>query len=305
MKSLNRETAAAEGLPSASSSAVVSPVVACVSLPENPVVVIEPSGAWVAINFRDLWAYRELLFFLTWRDLKVRYKQTSLGVVWAVMQPILTMLIFTLFFGRLAGVKSDGIPYALFAYAGLLPWTFFANAVTTSSNSLVNNSNLITKVYFPRLMIPAAAVAAGLVDFFIAFLLLGGLLVFYGIAPTWNMLMLLPLVLLTTLFALAVGMWMSALNVKYRDIRHALPFVIQLGQFLSPVIYPLSLVPARWQFLYILNPLAGIIEGFRSAIFGRPFKLWSLGVALVVTLSLLCYAAYAFRRTEKTFADII
>lgn len=305
MKSLNRETAAAEGLPPVSSSAVVSPVTAQASLPETPVVVIEPSRAWVAINFRDLWAYRELLFFLTWRDLKVRYKQTSLGVLWAVMQPLLTMLIFTLFFGRLAGVKSDDIPYAPFAYTGLLPWTFFANAVTTSSNSLVNNSNLITKVYFPRLMIPMAAVAAGLVDFFIAFLLLGGLLIFYDIAPTWSMLMLLPLVLLTTLFALAVGMWMSALNVKYRDIRHALPFVIQLGQFLSPVIYPLSLVPARWQFLYILNPLAGIIEGFRSAIFGRPFKLWSLGVAFIITLLLLCYSAYAFRRTEKTFADII
>ena len=213
-------------------------------LPDQPLISIRPSRTWVALNLRDLWAYRELLFFLTWRDVQVRYKQTVLGVAWAIIQPLATMLIFTLFFGKLAGMPSEDIPYPLFAYAGLLPWTFFSNAVTSSGNSLVGSSNLITKVYFPRMIIPGAAVGAGLVDFAIAFALLAGLMAYYHVAVTWSILMLPVLVALTTLLALGVGMWMSALNVKYRDIRYALPFLIQLWMFASPIIYPASIVPA-------------------------------------------------------------
>jgi lipopolysaccharide transport system permease protein len=215
------------------------------------------------------------------------------------------MLIFTLFFGRLAGMPSEGIPYPLFAYAGLLPWTFFANAITSSGNSLVGSANLITKVYFPRMIIPGAAVAAGLVDFALASVLLAGMMVYYHVTVTWNLLMLPLLVLLTVLLALGVGMWMSALNVKYRDIRYALPFLIQLWMFGSPIIYPATIVPARWRWVLDLNPLTGIIEGFRSAVFGRPFDATALGLAAVLTLLVLTYAAYDFRRMEKTFADVV
>jgi lipopolysaccharide transport system permease protein len=214
------------------------------------------------------------------------------------------MLIFTIFFGRLAGIPSDGVPYPIFTYAALLPWTFFNNAVTNSSNSLVGSSNLITKVYFPRMMIPGASVGAGLVDFAIAFVVFGGLMLYYGMTPTLNMLMLLPMLLLITLLALGVGMWVSALNVKYRDVRYALPFMIQLWMFASPIIYPLSMLK-NWQWLLAINPLTGIIEGFRSTLLGRPFNWQSLAVATVITLAVLVCAAYSFRRMEKNFADII
>jgi lipopolysaccharide transport system permease protein len=227
-----------------------------------------------------------------------------MGVAWAVMQPLFTMLIFTIFFGRLAGIPSDGVPYPIFTYAALLPWTFFNNAVTNSSNSLVGSSNLITKVYFPRMMIPGASVGAGLVDFAIAFVVFGGLMLYYGMTPTLNMLMLLPMLLLITLLALGVGMWVSALNVKYRDVRYALPFMIQLWMFASPIIYPLSMLK-NWQWLLAINPLTGIIEGFRSTLLGRPFNWQSLAVATVITLAVLVCAAYSFRRMEKNFADII
>jgi lipopolysaccharide transport system permease protein len=215
------------------------------------------------------------------------------------------MLIFTLFFGRFAGVPSDGVPYPLFAYAGLLPWIFFSNAVTNSGNSLVGSANLITKVYFPRMIIPGAAVAAGLVDFAIAFGILIVLMIYYRIAFTWSLLMLPALVLLTALLALGVGMWLSALNVKYRDIRYALPFAIQLWLFASPIIYPLTIVPARWKWLLHLNPLTGIIEGYRASLFNRDFDWMALGLSAVITLGLLAYAAYTFRRMEKSFADIV
>jgi lipopolysaccharide transport system permease protein len=274
-------------------------------LPDQPLISIRPSRTWVALNLRDLWAYRELLFFLTWRDVQVRYKQTVLGVAWAIIQPLATMLIFTLFFGKLAGMPSEDIAYPLFAYAGLLPWTFFSNAVTSSGNSLVGSANLITKVYFPRMIIPGAAVGAGLVDFAIAFALLAGLMAYYHVAVTWSILMLPVLVALTTLLALGVGMWMSALNVKYRDIRYALPFLIQLWMFASPIIYPASLVPAKWRWVLALNPLTGIIEGFRAALFGRPFDWESLALSAALTLATLIYAAYDFRRMEKTFADVV
>jgi lipopolysaccharide transport system permease protein len=274
-------------------------------VPDKPLYIIEPSKSWVALNLRDLWTYRELLYLLTWRDVKVRYKQTLLGATWAIIQPLFTMVIFTLFFGKLAGIPSNGVPYAIFAYAGLLPWTFFSNAVTNSSNSLVGSSNLITKIYFPRMMIPGAAVGAGLVDFAIAFIILIGLMIFYGVAVSLNILMLPLLVALATILATGVGMWMSALNVKYRDIRYALPFLIQLWMFLSPVIYPLSMVPEKWRWVLMLNPMTGIIEGFRSALFNWEFNWVALLLSAGITLALLVSSAYIFRRMEKNFADII
>ena len=271
----------------------------------EPLVRIRASGGWVGLDLRSAWAYRELLYFLTWRDLKVRYKQTALGAAWAVLQPTLMMLVFTLFFGRLAGMPSDGVPYPLFAYAGLLPWTFFSNAVSGSGNSLVGSSHLITKVYFPRMIIPAAAVGAGLADLLLGFLVLVPLMLYYGVVPGAHLFMLVPLVLLAALLALGVGMWMSALNVKYRDVRFALPFLIQLWMFASPVIYPLSQVPQGWRWVMALNPMTGVIQGFRSALLGQPFDWGSLAASAAVTLAALVYAAYSFRRMEKSFADIV
>lgn len=271
----------------------------------EPLVVIQPSRGWRLVSFKDLWAYRELLFFLTWRDVKVRYKQTALGAAWAILQPLFMMIIFTIFFGRLAGVGSSGIPYPLFALAGLVPWTFFSNAITASGNSLVGSSNLITKVYFPRLIVPTAAMLAGLVDFALAFLMFCGLMVYYRVVPTIQVLFLPVLVLLTALFALGVGTWMSALNVKYRDVRFALPFLIQLWLFVSSVILPSSALPHKWRPLLMLNPMSGIIEGYRSALFGLPFDWTALGIATLLTFVTLIYAIYAFARVERSFADII
>lgn len=274
-------------------------------LPSEPVVVIMPSGGWRTLSITDIWAYRELLYFLTWRDVKVRYKQTALGAAWAILQPLFMMLIFTIFFGRLAGITSEGTPYPLFALAGLVPWTFFANAVTASSNSLVGSANLITKVYFPRLIVPAAAMLAGLVDFVLAFLLLVGLMIYYRVSLTLNVLFLPVLILLTALFGLGVGTWMSALNVKYRDVRFALPFLIQLWLFVSSVILPSSSVSAKYRWILILNPMSGIIEGYRSALFGLPFDWPAIGIASLITVVVLFYSAYSFSRVEKSFADII
>jgi lipopolysaccharide transport system permease protein len=268
-------------------------------------VVIESDDSGVTLDLPDIWRYRELLYFLTWRDVKIRYKQTLLGAAWAIIQPLFAMLLFTLIFGKLARMPSDGVPYPLFAYAGLLPWTFFANAVTNSSNSLVGSATLITKVYFPRLFIPAAAVAAGLFDFFIACLLLIPMLFYYRIGLSWSLLMLPPLILLSTLLALAVGMLMSAMNVRYRDVRYALPFLIQLWLFASPVIYPSSIIPQRWKWLFALNPMSGIIEGFRAALLGRTFDWTMLGIAVAITAALLIVSTYIFRRVEATFADVI
>jgi lipopolysaccharide transport system permease protein len=274
-------------------------------LPAEPLVVIQPGKKWSLLSFSDLWAYRELLFFLTWRDVKVRYKQTALGAAWAILQPLFMMIIFTIFFGRLAGVGSSGIPYPLFALAGLVPWTFFSNAITASGNSLVGSANLITKVYFPRLIVPAAAMLAGLVDFLLAFLLLCVLMVYYRVSVTAHVLFLPVLVLLTALFGLGVGTWMSALNVKYRDVRFALPFVIQLWLFVSSVILPSSSVPQKWRWILLFNPMSAIIEGYRSALFGLPFDWPALGIASVLTVLALLYAIYSFGRVERSFADII
>ncbi|MEP6847425.1 MAG: ABC transporter permease [Acidobacteriota bacterium] len=276
-----------------------------VVLPSKPLVIIEPSGKWSALKLRDIWHYRDLLYILTMRDIRVRYKQTVLGAAWAVIQPLFTMLIFSLFFGRLAGVPSDAVPYPLFAYAGLLPWTFFSNAISNSGNSLVGNSNLITKVYFPRLIIPIASVASGLLDFAIAFVLLVILMFYYGVGLSINLLMLPVLVGMTALFATGVGALLSALNVKYRDIRYALPFFVQLGLFVTPIIYPSSLVPEKWRWLLTINPLAAQIEGYRAAFFGKPFDWPALAISLGLTIVIVVYAGYSFRRMERSFADLI
>lgn len=275
------------------------------SLPEEPLVVIEPGGVWVPVNFRDVWNYRELLYFLVWRDLKVRYKQTVLGVLWVVIQPLLTTLIFTVFLGMLARVPSEGVPYALLIFTGLMPWAFFSSSVVSSGNSLVGNAHLVTKVYFPRMIIPMASVAGRLVDFGIAFIVLAGLMVYYGVPLTSNLLVLPVLVALVTLLSLAVGMLLSALNVVHRDVGVILPVAVQLWMFVSPVVYPSSLVSEKWRWLYALNPLVGIIENFRASLFGRGFNWPALAVSVVVTLGLLVCSAYIFQRMEKRFADII
>lgn len=275
------------------------------SLPNKPLVTIQPGKFWVALDLKTLWAYRELLFFLTWRDIKVRYKQTLLGAAWAIIQPLLTMIIFTIFFGRLAGIPSDGIPYPLFAFAGLLPWVFFSNAINNSGNSLILSSNLITKVYFPRMIIPSAAVAAGLVDFLVGFVILILLMFWYGVVLTINLLFFPVLAGLTIFLALGVGMIMAALNVKYRDIRYAMPFLVQLWMFATPIIYPSSLLPEKWLWLMRLNPMTGIIEGYRASLFGTQFDWKAITVSTVITFVLLIYSAYSFRRMERNFADII
>ena len=274
-------------------------------LPAEPLVVIQPSKKWSLLNLKDIWAYRELLFFLTWRDVKVRYKQTALGAAWAILQPLFMMIIFTIFFGRLAAVDSSGVPYPLFALAGLVPWTFFANSITASGNSLVGSANLITKVYFPRLIVPAAAMLAGLVDFVLAFGMLCLLMLYYRVTLTPQVLFLPVLVFMTALFGLGVGTWMSALNVKYRDVRFALPFVIQLWLFVSSVILPSTSVPQKWRWILLLNPMSGIIEGYRSALLGFPFDWTALGIAAILIIAVLLYAVYAFGRVERSFADII
>jgi lipopolysaccharide transport system permease protein len=267
---------------------------------------IEPSKAWVSLGLRDLWQYRELLFFLAWRDIKVRYKQTALGAAWAVIQPLFTMLVFTLFFGRLAKVPSDGIPYPLFSYTALLPWQLFAYALTESSNSVVANERLITKIYFPRLVVPLASILAGLVDFVIAFTLVVGMMVWYGVRPTWAVLTLPFFVILAMATALGVGLWLSALNVIYRDVRYTLNFIVQFWLIASPVAYSSTLVPARWRPFYGLNPMAGVIEGFRWALLGKAqapgAMLW---VSVVVVALVLVGGLYYYRRMEKTFADVV
>ncbi len=274
-------------------------------LPAEPLVVIEPSRGGSLIRLRDLWAYRELLYFLVWRDLKVRYKQAVLGIAWVVMQPLLTTLVFTIFLGHLGRIPSGDVPYALFAYSGLLLWTFFASSVTYGSSSLVGSSQLITKVYFPRTIVPCAAIGARVVDLGTAFVILAGLMVYYGVTPTWGVLVFPVLVGLLVLLALGLGMWTSALNVKYRDIGIALPVMVQLWMFVSPVVYPASMVPPEWRRLYSLNPLVGILEGARASLFGSEFDWPAIGISAAITFATLLCAAYVFQRMEKGFADHI
>jgi lipopolysaccharide transport system permease protein len=283
----------------------VAPEESSVELPATPLYVIEGGSKWIGFEFRDLWLHRELFYLLVWRDVKVRYKQTILGAAWAILQPLLTMVIFTVLFGNLAHVPSEGQPYAIFSYAALLPWNFFTSAVTTSSNSLVGNANLITKVYFPRLVIPGAAVGAALVDFSIASVILFIMMAWYGVSFTTSLIMFLPLVSLTTLVAMAFGILLSAANVKYRDVRYVVPFAMQIWMFVTPVIYPTNFIPAKWRWALALNPLSGIVEGFRDSIFGRTFNWRALGTSLLITSLLLVCALYAFRRLEREFADII
>lgn len=274
--------------------------------PNTPVLYIRPPRGRMPLELGELWAYRELLYFLTWRDVKVRYKQTLLGAAWAIIQPFFMMVVFSLFFGRLAGVPSDGIPYPVFTYCALLPWQMFAHALQESSNSLVANERLITKVYFPRLVVPIAAVFGGVVDFIFAFVVLLGMMAYYGIMPGLAILTLPLFVLLAILTALGVGLWLSALNVKYRDVRYTIVFLTQFWFFITPVVYPSSMVPEKWRVLYGINPMAGVVEGFRWALLGKaespgPMLAVSVGVVLLILVGGLYY----FRRMEATFADVV
>jgi lipopolysaccharide transport system permease protein len=273
---------------------------------ELPEIVIESREPFFSLRLADLWTYRELLYFLVWRDVKVRYKQTVLGAAWAVLQPILAMIVFTLIFGRLAGLPSDGVPYPLFVYTALLPWQLFAFALTESSNSLVSNQHLIRKVYFPRLIIPISAVLVGLVDFAISALVLGGMMVFYGVHPAPTAILFLPFLLLAVITALGMGLWLSALNIKYRDVKYVVPFLAQFWMFATPVVYSSHSVPEKWRVLYGLNPMAGVVDGFRWALLGTtgssgPMMLISIIAVLVLLLSGLIF----FRRMEHSFADMV
>jgi lipopolysaccharide transport system permease protein len=270
------------------------------------VTIIERRKGWASIDSREIWNYRELLYFLTKRDIKVRYKQTVLGGLWAVIQPAFTMIVFVLFFGRLAKVPSDGLPYPIFVYAGLLPWTYFANAVSASGNSLVGSANLLTKVYFPRLIVPASAALAGLLDFFIALFVLAALMAYYQFIPCAAIFLFPVLVALTFLCAVGVGLWLSALNVQYRDIRYAIPFFIQIWLFVSPVIYPVSLVKERYQWLLAINPMGGVIHAYRASLLGHQSVDWQLlALSTLIILAIFLGGLYYFRRMERSFADVV
>ncbi|MEZ4863294.1 MAG: ABC transporter permease [Caldilineaceae bacterium] len=270
------------------------------------VTILRPTPGWVALDLRELWVYHELLFFLTWRDIKVRYKQTVLGAAWAIIQPFFSMVIFSLFFGRLAGIPSDGLPYPIFAYAALVPWTFFANGLTQAANSLVMDANMIKKVYFPRLIMPAATVVAALVDFALAFVILLGMMAFYGIAPTTNVLWLPFFLLLALITALGVGLWLAAMNVQFRDVRYTVPFLVQAWLFATPIAYPSTLLAEPWRTLYGVNPMAGVVEGFRWALLGTAQAPGPIvAVSALVAILLLVSGAFYFRRMEKAFADVI
>mgnify|MGYP001773041564 CR=1 FL=1 len=270
------------------------------------ILVIKPTKGWAALNLRDLWHYRELLYFLTWRDIKVRYKQTVIGVGWAILQPLLTMVVFTIFFGKIANIPSEGIPYPIFSYSGLLLWTYFSSSVSNSGNSLVGSSNLITKVYFPRLIIPLSSTLAGIVDYFIALCILVLMMLFYGIFPNPSIILLPIVILLASISATGFGLWLSALNVKYRDVRYAIPFFIQLLLFVTPVIYPVTALPERFRWLLALNPISGVIDAHRACILGYKSVDWpALGISTVVGLVIFITGLFYFRRTERFFADVI
>ncbi len=267
---------------------------------------IEPSRGRLSLKLKDMWEYRELLYFLVWRDIKVRYKQTLLGAAWAILQPFMTMVIFTVVFGRLAKIPSDGIPYPVFVYAALVPWTFFANGLTQSSNSLVGNANLITKVYFPRLIIPVSSVLSGFLDFLFSFAVLLGMMIYYKMPPSLNMVWLPLLLMLAWAVSLGVGLWLSALNVKYRDVRYLVPFLIQSWLFATPVAYPSSLLSEPWRTIYGLNPMVGVVEGFRWVLCGTTnVSLPLMLSSSLVAVTLLVTGAFYFRQMEKSFADTV
>ena len=267
-------------------------------------LIIQPTRGWIGIDWGELLRYRELLYFLVWRDFKVRYKQTVLGVAWAVLQPVFNMVVFTIIFGKLANISSEGMPYAVFVYAGLLPWTFFSGGVNLAGLSLVNQQNLLTKIYFPRLFVPTASIGAGMVDMAISFGVFAIILLFYQTVPSWQIVFLPPLILLTVLATLGFGYTLAALTVSYRDFRFVVPFMLQAMMYLSPVIYPVSLVPGKWQWLLALNPMTGIIDAYRSAILGKPWNFTTLAVSTAATLVLFVFGLFYFRKTERKFADI-
>ena len=271
-----------------------------------PVTIIEPSRGWLGFDFKELWDYRELLYFLIWRDVKIKYKQTVIGVGWAVLQPFMTMVVFTLVFKRIADVPSEGIPYPIFAYTALLPWNLFSGALQRSTVSLVAQVSLISKVYFPRLIIPLSATISGVVDFAIAFVILVGMMFWYGIMPRLAILSLPLFITIALVAALSVGLWLAALNVRYRDVGHTIPFLIQIWMFASPVAYSVGAVPEKWRLLYSLNPLAGVIEGFRWAMLGKESPdLVVIAVSTLAMIALLFSGIVYFKRTERTFADLI
>ncbi len=277
--------------------------------PRNTLAIdttIAPSNSWLDLNLRELWDYRELLYFFVWRDLKVRYKQTAIGAAWAILQPFLTMLVFSLFFGRLAHIPSNGLPHSVFYYSALLPWIYFAGALQNATNTMVENQRVITKVYFPRLLLPMAAVTSGLADFAFGFVVFLGMLLYYRIAPGPAILLLPFFLLLAVLTALGAGLWLSALNAIYRDVRYVVPFLIQFWMFASPVAYPSSLVPERWRWLYGLNPMAGVVEGFRWSLtgHGQPPNIL-LAASTVMVLLLLAVGVAYFQKMEGTIADVV
>lgn len=276
------------------------------TMDEVPVVLIQPHNGWLRFDLAALYRYRELLYFLTWRDVIVRYKQAAVGVAWAVLQPLLTMVVFTVIFGRFAKMPSDNLPYPIFAFTALLPWNYFAQAIGRSGTSLVSNANLVSKVYFPRLVIPISGAIAPLVDFVISFVILLGMMAWYGIAPTWGVLALPLFTLLAVVTAVAVSLYLAALNVKYRDVGHAIPFLVQFWMYASPVVYSVSIIPEKWRLLYSLNPMVGVIEGFRWALLGKEQPDFAvMAMSTIVVAILLVGGLVYFKRTERVFADII
>jgi lipopolysaccharide transport system permease protein len=270
-------------------------------------VTIKPVKGWVPLNLKDLWHYRELVYFLTWRDLKVRYKQSVLGVLWAILKPFMNMVVFTIFFGQLAKIPSDGIPYPIFSYTGLLPWGFFAAALDVSARSMLQSGNMVSKIYFPRIIVPLSSVFANLVDFLIAFTILIGMMIYYHIVPTINILWLPLFILLAMIAAIGVGLWFSALLVMYRDVNYLLPFISEIWKFISPVVYSATLIPEKWQWLYSINPMAGVVSGFRWALLGKPetISFASLAISGGISLVIFISGLYFFRRMERIFADMI
>ncbi len=266
----------------------------------------EPSKGWAWPKFRELWEFRELLFFFAWRDIKVRYRQTVMGALWAIIQPFFTMVIFSLFFGRLANIPSDGVPYPVFSFAALVPWTFFANALAQASNSLVSNANMVKKIYFPRLALPIATVLAGIIDFALAFVVLLGIMIFYGLVPTVNIIWLPLFALLALVTSIGVSLWLAAMNVQFRDVRYTIPFLTQAWLFVTPIAYPSSMLPESWRIVYGLNPMAGVVEGFRWALLGTdtaPGKM--IIISSLVAITVFISGAFYFRRMEQDFADVL
>ena len=272
---------------------------------KSSVKIIRPVDGWLPIDLKELWEYRELVYTFAMRDIKVRYKQTALGAAWAVIQPFMMMVVFTIFFGKLAKIHSEGIPYPLFSYAALLPWTLFSEGITRSTNSMITNASIMTKVYFPRLVMPISGILSPLIDFMIAFVILIAMMLYYGFVPTINIIWLPVFILLALMTSLGVGLWLSAFNVQYRDFQYTLPFLIQLWLFASPVVYPSTLLPESYRWIYGLNPMAGVIEGFRWALLGTNPPSTMIAFSFMIVMVILISGAYYFKRMEKTYADVV